>query len=64
MGILKNQLTLQVGDKVYSPYFNGILTIAAIESDTDWWFTFRGQTLKAKTRLSHFNNKKIYGTNH
>jgi hypothetical protein len=54
MSVWKN---LDVGMKVYSPYFNDEITIVKINSDTDWYFEIQGWIMKAKTPLRHFEKQ-------
>jgi len=54
MSIWKN---LDVGMKVYSPYFGEEITIVKINSDNDWYFEIQGHILRGKTPLSHFERQ-------
>ena len=46
---------LKVGDKVYSNFFHGYITVTHIVSDTNWKFTINGKELQAQTPLSYFD---------
>lgn len=48
---------LNVGDTVYSPFFDQEITIVKIVNDNEWEFEIQGHILKAKTPLSYFERK-------
>jgi hypothetical protein len=54
---------LEVGDTIWSDYFNSNLKIVAINSDDDWYFELNSKIYKAQTTLSYIENNPLKAKN-
>ena len=53
----------EVGDYIYSDFFDSWLLIHKIIDDKNWYFTHEGKVMKAQTRLTYYMEKDLFRKN-